>query len=88
VKFSVLPAVHRPGICYHCRQRPGTVHLRGLWACRRCLLSRDVKDAFLIVLMVVCMATIVAMVFKRTGYCRDCPDVPMPVLHVISEWTH
>jgi hypothetical protein len=59
-----------------------------MWACRQCLLSRDVQDAFLLVLMIVCMATIVGMVAKRTGHCYQCPDVPMPVLRLIHAWTH
>lgn len=84
----MLPKVTRPGICYYCRHRSGTVHYRGMWSCRRCLWARDVQDAFLIVVMIVCMATIVGMVAKRNGYCRLCPDVPMPVLHFIRAWTH
>lgn len=84
----MLPIVTRPGICYYCRNRPGTVHYRGMWSCRRCLMARDVQDAFLIVAMIVCMMTIVSMVAKRNGYCPQCPDVPMPVLHLIHAWTH
>ena len=84
----MLPEVIRPGICYYCRNRAGTEHYRGMWACKRCLLARDVQDAFLIVLMVVCMATIVGMVAKRNGYCPLCPDVPMPVLRVLHACTH
>lgn len=84
----MLPFVTRPGICYYCRHRPGTVHYRGMWSCRPCLLARDVQDALLIIVMIVCMMTIVGMVAKRNGYCTLCPDVPMPVLHLIHAWTH
>lgn len=85
----MLPTVTRPGICYYCRKRDGTIHTnRGMWACKRCLLARDVQDALLIVVMVVCLAMIVGMVARRHGVCPRCPDVPMPVLRFIHAWTH
>lgn len=85
----MLPEVIRPGICYYCRTRPGKIHTnRGMWACRRCLLARDIQDAVILVVMIVCMSTIVGMVAKRNGYCTRCPDVPMPVLRFIQAWTH
>ncbi|HEY1975245.1 MAG TPA: hypothetical protein VGG89_01700 [Candidatus Baltobacteraceae bacterium] len=52
------------------------------------MFARDVQDAFLIILMVACMMTLVGMVARRNGYCPRCPDVPMPVLRVIHAWTH
>ncbi|HZY98182.1 MAG TPA: hypothetical protein VFE36_01280 [Candidatus Baltobacteraceae bacterium] len=85
----MLPTVTRPGICYYCRKRDGTIHTnRGMWSCPRCLVARDVQDALLIVVMIVCMATIVGMAMKRNGICQRCPDVPMPVLHFLRAWTH
>ena len=81
-------SIARPGQCYLCRKRPGSEQYRKLWACHQCVLSREVQDAFLIVLMVAIMATLVAMYARRHGYCRFCPDVPMPVLHLVHNWTH
>jgi hypothetical protein len=59
-----------------------------MWSCPQCLLSRDIQDAVLIVIMVVFLAIVIGMVAKRNGLCSRCPDVPMPVMRVIHAWTH
>ena len=84
----MLPPVTRPGICYYCRKRAGTESYRSLFACKQCVLAKDVQDALVMIVLVVVMATLVGMTARRIGHCKWCPDVPMPVLHLLNKALH